>query len=339
MSLLKYTVRRLLMTIPILFGVIFITFILSHMMPGNPFLKPGQFIKGNPEYVRALLEKHGLNDPIIVQFLKYLKNMLQGDWGESLIVSKGIPVWDLIKVKVPVTLEVGIYALIISSILGIRTGVYSAVHRNKPGDTIIRTVALLGVAMPVFWLGILMQYFLSIKLGLFPTIRISTIGYDDPIRITSFRLIDSLLTGRFDLAIDTAWHLVLPVFALSFLQVAGLTRYSRSSMLEILELDYVRSARAKGCKERDVINKHALKNALIPIVTIIGLRFGGVIGGAILTETTFNLKGMGMLFVDAVNWRDYFVINGLVFITTFVFIVMVVFVDILYAVIDPRIRY
>jgi peptide/nickel transport system permease protein len=308
-------------------------------MPGNPFLTPGDFIRGNPEYVRALLEKHGLDKPLIEQFLRYLRNMLRGDWGESLKVAKEVPVWDLIKGKFPVTIETGIYALLISSVVGVRTGVYSAVHRNKPGDTIIRTIALLGVAMPVFWLGILLQYSLSIKLGLFPTIGISKPGIGNPVTITSFRLIDTLITGRFDLFIDTAWHMILPVFVLSFIQVAGLTRYSRSSMLEVLELDYVRSARAKGCKERDVINKHALKNALIPIVTIIGLRFGTVISGAFLTETTFNLKGMAMLFVDAINFRDYFLINGCVFMFTLVYVIVVIFVDVLYAIIDPRIRY
>ena len=339
MSLLKYTIRRLLMTIPIIFGVIFLTFILSRMMPGNPFLEPGIFVKGNPQYIRNLLDEYGLNDPLLVQFLKYLGNMLKGDWGESLAIADGVPVWDLIMVKFPVTIEIGIYTTILSSIIGIRTGVFSAVHRNKPGDTIIRTVAIFGVAIPVFWLGILLQYMLAIRFNLFPTIGIKTPGYPDPIRITSFRLIDSLITGQFGLFIDTAWHLLLPVFCLTFIQIAGITRYSRSSMLEVLELDYIRSARAKGCKERDVINKHALKNALIPTVTIIGLRFGSVLSGAIMTETTFNLKGFGMLFVDAVFNKDYFIINALVFMITMVFIIAVVLVDVLYAVIDPRIRY
>lgn len=340
MSLLKYTVRRLLMVIPILFGVIFLTFILARLMPGNPFLKPGIFVKGNPEYVRALLEEYGLNKPLIVQFLLYLGNMLRGEWGKSLAIADQAPVWDLIMGKFSVTLELGIYTTILSSIIGIRTGVYSAVHRNKPGDTIIRTVAIFGVAVPIFWLGILMQYMLSIRFNLFPTIGIKTPGYPDPpVTITSFRLIDSLLTGQFGLFIDTAWHLILPVFCLTFIQIAGITRYSRSSMLEVLELDYVRSARAKGCKERDVINKHALKNALIPTITIIGLRFGTVLSGAIMTETTFNLRGFGMLFVSAVINRDYFVINALVFLITLVFIIAVVLVDVLYAVIDPRIRY
>jgi len=340
MSLLKYTIRRLLMTIPIIFGVIFLTFMLSRLMPGNPFLQPGIFVKGNPEYIRALLEQYGLNDPLIVQFLKYLGNMLRGEWGVSLAIAPQVDVWELIMVKFPVTLELGIYTTVISSLIGIRTGVYSAVHRNKPGDALIRTVAIFGVAIPVFWLGILLQYLLSIKLSLFPTIGIATPGYPDPpVTITSFRLIDCLLTGQFGLFIDTAWHYILPVFCLSFIQIAGITRFARSSMLEVLELDYIRSARAKGCKERDVINKHALKNALIPTITIIGFRFGSVLSGAIMTETTFNLKGFGMLFVDAINNRDYFVINALTFMITFVFIIAVVLVDVLYAVIDPRIRY
>jgi len=266
--------------------------------------------------------------------------MFKGDWGTSLVIADNVPVWELIMGKFPVTIEIGIYTTIFSSVIGIRTGVYSAVHRNKPGDTILRTLAIFGVAVPIFWLGILLQYGLAIRFSLFPTIGLKTPGYPDPpVTITSFRLIDSLLTGQFGLFIDTLWHLILPVFCLTFIQIAGITRYSRSSMLEVLELDYIRSARAKGCKEKDVINKHALKNALIPTVTIIGLRFGSVLSGAVMTETTFNLKGFGMLFVDAINYRDYFVINALTFLISFVFIIAVVLVDVLYAVIDPRIRY
>jgi peptide/nickel transport system permease protein len=308
-------------------------------MPGNPFLQEEIWVKGDPDFVRRQLEFYGLDKPLFTQFVIYLENMFAGDWGESMVLAMGAPVWELIRMKFPVTLELCVYALLLSSFIGVRTGVYSATHKNKPGDSIIRTLSIFGAAIPVFALSIIMQYFFSVKLSIFPTSGIKSPGITSPINITSFRLIDCLLTGEFRLFIDTAWHLFLPLFCLTSIQVAAVTRITRSSMLEVIESDYVRSARAKGCKEKDVTRKHALKNAIIPTVTIIGNRFATIFTSTIFLEITFSIKGIGVLFVEAIFLRDYFIINGVVFIITILFSVTMILVDLIYAAIDPRIRF
>ncbi|MHA1869341.1 MAG: ABC transporter permease [Promethearchaeota archaeon] len=338
MSMLKYTIKRLIYTLVILFVVLFITFILTRLMPGSPFTStPGQ--KFNWAAAKIKESELGLDKPLLVQFAYYIRNIFQGNWGASISISQGQPVWDLISYKFPVTFELAVLSTLLAAAIGIKAGVFSAVNRNNIKDTTVRFIALFGVSMPVFWLGLLLQYVFCIKLGWFPTIGYKTIYMDDPPHITYLRMLDSLLVGRFDLFIDTLWHMFLPVFSLTFVTLASITRQSRSSMLEVLELDYIRSARAKGCKEKDVINKHALRNALIPTVTIIGLNFGGVLGGAVLTETTFNLRGFGMLMIDAIIARDYFLINALVFLITLMFVIVNLLTDLSYAILDPRIRY
>ena len=332
-------IKRLISTIPVVMGVFIITFFLSRIMPGNPFVQPTIFLKGDPEHVRRHLEYYGLDQPLFTQFVRYIENMFGGDWGESMVIAVGVPVWDLIKIKFPVTLELCLYSLLLSSFIGVRTGVYSATHKNKAGDSIVRTLAIFGAAIPVFILGIIMQYLLTVKIGIFPTSGIKSPGIASPITITSFRLIDCLITGEFYLFIDTAWHLFLPLFCLTSIQVAAVTRITRSSMLEVIECDYVRSARAKGCKEKDVTRKHALKNAIIPTVTIIGNRFATIFTSTLFLEITFSIKGIGVLFVESILKRDYFIINGIVFVITILFAVTMVVVDIIFAAIDPRIRY
>lgn len=339
MNLLKYIIRRLISAIPVVLGVFIATFFLSRIMPGNPFVQPTIFLKGDPEHVRKQLEYYGLDQPLFTQFTRYIERMFEGDWGESLVIAVNVPVWDLIKVKFPVTLELCLYSLLLSSFIGVRTGVYSATHKNKAGDSIIRTLAIFGATIPVFILGIIMQYLFTLRISIFPTSGIKSPGVASPITITSFRLIDCLITGEFDLFIDTAWHLCLPIFCLTLIQVAEVTRITRSSMLEVIECDYVRSARAKGCKEKDVTRKHALKNALIPTVTIIGNRFASFFTSTLFLEITFSIKGIGVLFVESILKRDYFIINGIVFIITIMFAVTMIVVDIIYAAIDPRIRY
>lgn len=338
MSLLNYFIKRLFQMVFILFGVLILTFFLSRMMPGSPFL-PGAGEKVDYAFSQAEAARIGLDKPLIEQFFIYLRNILTGDWGRTYKIQQGTQVWDLIIQKMSVTFELGIASTFLASVIGIKVGVFSAVNRNSPKDTIVRFIALFGVAVPVFWLGMLLQYYVGTQLGLFPAVDYYSSYMDDPLPITHLRTLDSLLTGRFDLFVDTIHHMFLPTTALTFITLAGITRQSRSSMLEVLELDYIRSARAKGCKERDVINKHALRNALIPTVTIIGMNFGGILGGAVMTETTFDLNGFGMLIVDAINQKDYNLINALVFLTSFIFIFMNLVTDLLYAILDPRIRY
>ncbi len=338
MSMIKYIIRRFLTLLPVLFGVITLTFILSRLMPGDPVLAhlPHYF---TPEMYQEKLRALGLDKPILEQYFIYLGKLFTGDWGVSVSITKGAPVWDLVLSRFFRTFDIAIASVFIAAFVGIKTGVISATHRNKAKDTVLRGFALVGVSIPVFWMGMILQYFIAYKLQLLPAIGYKTSGIGDPPTITNFRIIDCLLSGNMHLLVDYVAHLILPVLCLSFIFLASITRQTRSSMLEVLEQDYVRTARAKGCREKDVIHTHALKNALIPTITIIGLNFGGLLSGAILTETTFNLHGMGELLIKAITNTDYWVLNGIVFITTIVFIVINLSIDILYGIIDPRIRY
>ena len=338
MSMLSYIVRRLLTLLPVLFGTLTLIFILSEFMPGDPTFA---FLPQNFTYEQYLAIRRwlGIDDPLIVRYFRYMGDLFTGNWGRSLIISQGTPVWDLVWERFPRTMELSIFSIIIASFIGIKAGVISARHRNKPKDTIIRGISLVGVAMPIFWMGTLLQYFLTYQIDLFPAIHFKTPWYGDPAQITGFRLIDSLITGKIYLFTDTLIHLILPVACLSFITLASITRQTRSSMLEVLELDYIRTARAKGCIETDVIRTHALKNALIPTSTIIGLSFGSLISGAILTETTFSLHGMGDLLVNAITRFDFYVINASVFLISLTFVIINLFMDVIYGLLDPRIRY
>ena len=338
MSMISYIVRRLLTLLPVLFGTLTLIFILSEFMPGDPTFA---FLPQNFTYEQYLAIRRwlGIDDPLLVRYFRYMGDLFTGNWGRSLIISQGAPVWDLVWERFPRTMELSIFSIIIASFIGIKAGVISARHRNKPKDTIIRGISLVGVAMPIFWMGTLLQYFLTYQIDLFPAIHFKTPWYDDPAQITGFRLIDSLLTGKIYLFTDTLIHLILPVACLSFITLASITRQTRSSMLEVLELDYIRTARAKGCIETDVIRTHALKNALIPTTTIIGLSFGSLLSGAILTETTFSLHGMGDLLVNAITRFDFYVLNASVFLISLTFVIINLFMDVIYGLLDPRIRY
>ncbi|MBY9009532.1 MAG: ABC transporter permease [Candidatus Lokiarchaeota archaeon] len=338
MSMVKYILRRMLAAIPVLFGVLTITFILSRLMPGNPVLAslPDRF---DPADYEAAFIRLGLHLPMINQYFLYIGRLFTGDWGLSYVLAQGQPVWNIVIERFPRTFDIAFASIFIAALIGLKTGVISATNRNKWKDTVLRGFALVGVSIPIFWMGLILQYFLSYQLGWFPTANYKTPGIGDPPVITLNRIIDSLLSGQTYLVTDYIHHLILPVACLSFISIAGITRQTRSSMLEVLEQDYVRTARAKGCKERDVINSHARKNALIPTITVIGLNFGGLLAGAILTETTFNLHGLGEALIGAIQSTDYWLLNAIVFLTTIVFIVINLAIDLIYAFVDPRIRY
>ena len=342
MSLLKYIIRRIIVMIPVLFGVLTITFILSRMMPGDPItarLAAAGLHSPSEELIRQLRCQLGLCDPIIIQYFRYMGDLFTGNWGVSVSIVRNQPVWDLLMTRLPITIDLTIFSIIIASFLGTKAGVISAVHRNKTPDTIVRGLALVGVALPVFFLGMLLQFTLGYQLGWFEPVGSLSAAYEAPERITGFIYIDALLSGEWYIIGDYIWHMFLPVFCLSFLMLASITRQTRSSMLEVMEQDFVRTARAKGCKEKTVIHSHALKNALIPTVTVIGLSIAGLLGGAVLTETTFALNGMGSLFIDAILQTDYWVITAVVFLVTIIFITANLITDVLYAILDPRIRY
>ena len=338
MSMIKFIVKRLLALLPVLFGVIALTFILSRLMPGDPIIAhlPKNF---TAEMYADMLSQLGLDKPILEQFVIYLGDLFVGNWGTSVTLAPGTLVWDLVLERFFRTFDIALLSIIIATFVGLKTGVISATHRNKPKDTILRGFALVGVAIPVFWMGMMLQYLLAFQIPLFPGIGYKSGGIGDPPVITHLRIIDCILAFDMVLLFDYIHHLILPVLCLSFITLASITRQTRSSMLEVLGQDYVRTARAKGCKEKDVIKTHARKNALIPTITIIGLNFGGLLSGAILTETTFNLHGLGELLLVSIQNTDYWVLNGIVFLTTITFIVINLAIDLIYGFIDPRIRY
>ena len=338
MTYLKYIARRIIQIIPVLFGILTLTFFLSRFIPGdpvNPYL-PLDHTQADYDQMEHIL---GLDRPLIVQYFQYFIDIFTGNWGISNSIAPDEPVWDLIWDRLPRTMDLSIFSIVIASYIGIKTGKISSTHRNKWKDTSLRGVALIGVSIPVFWLGMIFRYIFSIQLEWLPGSNFKTGSFPDPAFVTGFRWIDSLLSGEIYLFMDYLRHLILPVACLSLITLASIVRQTRSSMLEVLEQDYIRTARAKGCKNKDVINIHALKNALIPTITTIGLNFGSLLGGAILTETTFNFHGVGELIVVAINDYDYYVLNATIFFVALMFLVINLITDLVYGLIDPRIRY
>lgn len=331
----SYTLRRLLMVIPVLIGMTIVVFSIIRLIPGNP----AQAILGQratKEAVAELTQKLGLDQPWYIQYLDYVKRLLTGDLGESLRTSAPISkeIWPYLAA----TLELSIIAILIAVFIGVNAGIISAWYQNSWFDYIAMVIALIGISMPIFWLGLMEQWAFSIKLDWLPTTGRENVR--NPVEaITNLYLVDTLIQGRTDQFVDVAKHLVLPGIALATIPMAIIARMTRSSMLEVMRSDYIRTARAKGVKMFWVVYKHSLKNAIIPVLTVIGLQTGLLLGGAILTETIFGWPGIGRYIYDAISYRDYPVIQSgiLVAATFFVFINLIV--DLLYAFIDPRIKF
>lgn len=337
MRMRTYIARRLLLLIPVLLGVSILVFTLTRIT-GNP---AAAYIteKTPPEAVEAIKEKLHLNDPVYVQYFFWLGSMLQGDWGISK-VNANKPVTESIAEFFPATFELTMVSIIIAIVVGIALGTVSAVRRDKPIDHATRLMALSGVSLPVFVLALILQFIFYFHLGWFPYGgRISDqFIIQDWTQYTNFYLIDSLLNGKIDLFADVAWHLVLPALTLAFGTIAIITRMMRSSMLEVLGQDYIKTARSKGLPEKTVIKKHARRNALIPTTTIIGLAFGGLLAGAVLTETIFVWPGLGTWSVSALLQNDWASILGFTILIAIVFVLANLIVDVLYAYLDPRVR-
>ncbi|NMB56080.1 MAG: ABC transporter permease [Leptolinea sp.] len=356
--MLQFITRRLLLLIPVMIGIVFITFGIVRLIPGNPCVTMlGE--RSTPEKCERFMERYGLNDNVIVQFGRYLGNMAQGDLGTSIKFSR--PVVDIISERLPLTIELTICAMIFSTIFGILFGVVSALKRNSFVDTLTMIGANIGVSMPVFWLGLMLAYVFALMLkgtpffippsgrfsaGLTMTSLIKFWGLTD---VTGFKkfvldflsnslLINTIITGNWKALKDGLWHLILPAVAVGTIPMAVIARMTRSSLLEVLGLDYVRTARAKGLIERLVISKHAMRNALIPIVTIIGIETGSLLSGAVLTETVFALPGVGTALVNAILARDYPVVQGFTLVISIIFVLVNLIVDVSYAYLDPRIR-
>ncbi|MCD6168759.1 MAG: ABC transporter permease [Caldisericia bacterium] len=331
----KYIVRRVFELVLVLFVVSIFAFFLIRLAPGDPaVVLAGEH--ATEEILQEIREKWGLDKPLIVQYFIWLKSALKGDFGRS--VRTGDSVLKELLYRFPNTFELSLFAMIIATVVGVFAGVVSAVKRKSFWDYLTMTVALFGVSMPVFWLGIMLMLIFGIWLHILPISGRMDV-YISVNRITNFLLIDSLITGNFEAFFNILKHLVLPGIALATIPMAFIARITRSSMLDVMSKDYVRTAKAKGLSEKSVILKHAFRNALIPIVTSVGTQFALLLAGAILTETVFAWPGLGRYIVGAVSARDYPVVQGSIIFVAFLVAIVNLFVDILYAYIDPRIRY
>ncbi|HBL10525.1 MAG TPA: peptide ABC transporter permease [Cyanobacteria bacterium UBA11162] len=337
LNLAEYIGKRLINLLPVLLGITLLVFTLLHLIPGDPaVIILGE--RATPEQVEILREQLGLNQPLPLQYLTFLWNLVRFDFGTSII--SGIPIIDEIRTRWPATFELSVAAIIVAIALGIPIGVLAAVRKNQLADNLSTIGSLVGVSMPVYWLGLLLIYLFAVNLNwLPPSGRISIEMGLNFQPITGFYVLDALLQFNIKVLQDVVSHLILPALTLGTIPLAILARITRSAMLEVLSQDYIRTARAKGVPERWVIFKHALKNALLPVVTIIGLQFGTLLGGAILTETIFSWPGIGSWIYEGILARDYPVVQGGVVFVSVSFVLINLLVDISYALLDPRIKY
>lgn len=333
--MVSYIIRRLLMLIPVLVGMSIIVFSIIHAIPGDP----AETIlgdKASEESKEALREELGLNKPIYVQYFTYMGRLLQGDLGNS--IRTNTPIVQEIGPYLAATLELTMFSMAIAIFIGVNAGILSAWKQNSLFDYASMIVALIGVSMPIFWLGLMEQWIFALELKWLPSL--GRMNARDPLEaITHLYLIDAMLSGRWDQVWTVTKHLILPGIALGTIPMAIIARMTRSSMLEVLRSDYIRTARAKGLNQLPVVYKHALKNALIPVVTVIGLQTGLLLGGAVLTETIFAWPGVGRYIFEAISFRDYPVIQSGILIIAVIFVLINLIVDLLYALIDPRINY
>ncbi len=331
----KYILKRLLMLIPVLLGVSLFVFIIMHVFTGDPAaLMLGEH--ATKAQIASLRQEMGLNDPIYVQFGRFLWQLIHGDLGRSLMTKR--PVVQDILSQFPATIELALFSLALASLVGIIIGVISAVRRYSFFDYLSMVGALLGVSMPIFWLGLILIIIFSVNLHWLPVSGRIDIGLE-PAAITRLYLVDSILTGNWDAFWSALRHLILPGVALAAYSMAIIARMTRSTMLEVVKQDYIRTAHAKGLDEKTVVIHHALKNALIPIVTVIGLQFGFLLGGAVLTETVFSWPGIGSLTTNAILASDFPLVQGSVILVAVVFVLVNLLVDLFYAYLDPRIHY
>lgn len=333
--MLKYIIKRLLMMIPVLLGVTIIIFLITRVLAPDP----APVVLGEhatAEQMAAWRDDNGLGAPIWLQYVNFLVGAIQGNLGKSYY--SGQPVTTEIASRFPATIELAICAIIVASVVGIALGVVAAVHKNKAADHISTIIALIGVSMPIFWSGVLLIILFSGILHWLPSSgRVSALL--EPTGGTGFFIIDTIAKGDWVALGDVLAHLIMPTVALSLYSMAIITRMTRSSMLDTLSADYVRTARAKGLAKKVVNRKHALRNAMLPVTTVIGLQFGSLLGGALLTETVFSWPGIGKFTVDCVLKSDFPVVQGVVLLIAVIFVVINLIVDIIYAYLDPRIKY
>jgi peptide/nickel transport system permease protein len=356
--MIQFLLRRLLLVLPVLLGILLVTFIITRLVPGDPcYVMLGEH--ATQSTCDEFNARFGLDKSIPEQFVRYTFNILQGEFGDSLKDHR--PITTIISERLPMTIELTILAVLISSFFGILLGVISALKRNTIFDTLTMLGANIGVSMPVFWLGLLLAYIFALvlkdtPLQLPPSGRLSAgvsmlplakvWGLQDLTGIKAFLLamlsnsaiMNGLLTGNYKLTLDALKHLILPSLAVSTVSLAVIARMTRSALVDVLGQDYIRTARAKGLVYSLVVRRHALRNALIPIVTIIGIQTGGLLSGAVLTETIFSLPGVGSRMVEAILSRDYPVVQGFSVVIALIFVFTNLIVDASYAYLDPRVR-
>jgi peptide/nickel transport system permease protein len=355
----QYLLRRVLASIPVLFGILIVTFIIARVIPGDP-CRAILGEKATEAVCARFIQDKGLDKPILTQFGIYIGDVARGDFGESFRL--GMPVTRLLIERLPTTVELSISALLVSLIVGIPLGVISAVKHNSWVDVVTMVWANIGVSIPVFLLGLLLAYIFSLLLKdtpfwLPPSGRLSPGVPNDPFYevwglavpesggllatyqfISRLNILNALLTANWELLKDSVKHLILPSVALGTIPMALIARMARSAMLDVLGQDYIRTARAKGLRQRAVVMKHAFRNALLPLITIIGLSFGSLLGGAVLTETIFGLSGVGRTLFEAITARDYGIVQAFTVVIAVFFVVINLLVDLSYSYLDPRIR-
>ncbi|MDN4086601.1 ABC transporter permease [Paenibacillus polymyxa] len=331
----SYIVKRLAILIPVLLGMTLIVFSIIHAIPGDP----AETILGDKateQSKQALREQLGLNKPWLQQYGTYLSELARGDLGDSIRTRQ--PIAREMVPYLAATLELTVASMLFAVVVGMNAGIVSAWKRNSWFDYVSMVIALVGVSMPIFWLGLMEQWIFANKLHWLPSI--GRMNSRDPVEaVTHLAVIDAVIGGRMDQVWTVIKHLILPSIALGTIPMAVIARITRSSMLEVMDADYIRTARAKGLASFQVVYKHALKNAAIPVLTVIGLQTGSLLGGAVLTETIFAWPGIGRYIFEAISSRDYPVIQSGILIIAFLFVIINLIVDLLYAVLDRRIRY
>ena len=357
--MLSYIVRRVLLAIPVLIGIVVVVFFLIRAIPGDPCTSLlGE--RATEEACERYNEANGLNEPIYVQLGIYMRNIATFDLGDSIRFSR--PVNQLLVERLPLTTELALSALTVAVIIGVPLGVTAARRHNTTIDTATMAFANVGVSMPVFWLGLMLAYVFALLLkdtpfALPPTGRLDAGVFSIPYfehwgwtlqegtlwakfheYVANHYLFNNLITGQWEVLWDAIRHMILPAIALATIPLSIIARITRSSLLEVMGKDYIRTARAKGVKERTVVGSHAFRNAMLPVVTIIGLQLGALLGGAVLTETVFSLSGLGRALFDAITGRDYAIVQGFTVVVAAGYVLVNLLVDLSYAYLDPRIR-
>jgi peptide/nickel transport system permease protein len=330
-----YILRRFAHTVPVLLGVATVVFLALRLIPGDPAIAlAGE--KASAQEIERLREELGLNEPLPLQYVNFITHTATLQLGKS--IRTGGDISQELATNFASTIELSLAALFIALLVGLPAGVIAALRRHSFLEYFMMLGSLVGISMPVFWIGLMLIFWLGAQAGLFPLSGTLTNTIDLP-SVTHFYTIDALLSGDLNAFTDVLWHLVLPAITLSTVTMAIVSRMARSSMLEVLTSDYLTTARAKGLRESTVVMGHALKNALIPVVTVIGLQMGALLSGAVLTETVFGRVGVGRYVVTAITARDYPVVQASVLIVAIFVVLINLIVDVMYAALDPRIRY